>query len=125
VSAAVSARPCGRNGATTRASLGLPRDKGAVRMVTRWVLIELALSPDKYGSYHNTSIGEVAFDAPPRVGEFLDVQPEQVSENLVFEVLAVVHAPSDRASNAGDLFLRRVGTALEFHDAMRRRMGEK
>ena len=78
-------------------------------MATKWVLIELGLTPDHSGHYSNRSIGEMAFGAAPRVGEFLDVQPEQETENIIFEVLAVGHTPVCSASNDGDLYLRRVG----------------
>ena len=91
-------------------------------MATKWVLIELAMQSDRSGAYPNQSIGEIAFGASPRTGDFLAVRPEQEQEVVVFEVVAVMHAPEGGASNDGDLYLRRIGQSSEMRSAIRGRL---
>jgi hypothetical protein len=99
------------------------RGIGAVDLATSWVLVELR--PDQRGAYRNASIGEVAFAAPPRAGEFVNVRPEHEDDTFVFEVIAVVHAPIASAPHAGDLILRRIRNAVELQKTVRQRMGQK
>jgi hypothetical protein len=91
-------------------------------MTTKWGLVELGGTRDR-----DQSREELAFAAPPRVGEFLIVRPEQESEDTLFEVVGVVHAPSTpwRDSTAGDLIVRRIADTAEMGRIIRERVGQK